>query len=151
MAAVAQPGAKAGPVRKPSNRGMRAVTPPQATPKAAPPAAAAPVAPVQKPAPAPAPAPVAPQAPRPSPPRPSPVETAPQAGDLPEKRLRQIYAQYVEARRAANESTAGVTYEKLAESLRSQAAKLRETHQAKTVDYDVVVKNGKTMLKPVLR
>ena len=44
-----------------------------------------------------------------------------------------------------------MTYERLAESLRNQAAKLRETHTSKTVDYDVVVKDGKTVLKPIFR
>ncbi|MGK3967197.1 MXAN_5187 C-terminal domain-containing protein [Sorangium sp. So ce118] len=71
--------------------------------------------------------------------------------ELPEQRLRQIYAKYVETKRAARESTAGVTYERLAESLRAQAAKLRATNPAKSVDYDVVVKDGKTLLKPILK
>ncbi|WP_437756613.1 MXAN_5187 C-terminal domain-containing protein [Sorangium sp. So ce1389] len=71
--------------------------------------------------------------------------------ELPEQRLRQIYAKYVETKRAARESTAGVTYERLAESLRAQAAKLRATNPAKSVDYDVVIKDGKTLLKPILK
>ena len=49
------------------------------------------------------------------------------------------------------ESTAGVTYERLAESLRAQAAKLRATNPARSVDYDVVIKDGKTLLKPILK
>jgi hypothetical protein len=65
--------------------------------------------------------------------------------------MRQIYAKYVEAKRSANESTAGVTYEKLAETLRAQASRLKATHPAKSVDYDVVIKDGKALLKPVLR
>jgi hypothetical protein len=71
--------------------------------------------------------------------------------ELPEQRLRQIYAKYVETKRASNESTAGVTYERLAESLRAQAARLRATNPAQSVDYDVVVKDGKTLLKPILK
>jgi hypothetical protein len=65
--------------------------------------------------------------------------------------MRQIYSKYVETKRAANESTAGVTYERLAESLRAQADKLRASHPTKSVDYEVVTKDGKTMLKPILR
>jgi hypothetical protein len=57
----------------------------------------------------------------------------------------------VEAKRSSNESTAGVTYEKLAETLRAQAQRLKATHPAKSVDYDVVIKDGKALLKPVLR
>jgi hypothetical protein len=71
--------------------------------------------------------------------------------ELPEQRLRQIYAKYVETKRSANESTAGVTYERLADSLRQQAAKLKATNPAKSIDYDVVVKNGKTLLKPIIK
>ena len=65
--------------------------------------------------------------------------------------MRQIYAKYVEAKRSANESTAGMTYEKLAETLRAQADRLKVSHPAKSIDYDVVIKDGKTLLKPVLR
>jgi hypothetical protein len=74
-----------------------------------------------------------------------------QEGELEEKRLRQIYSKYIETKRTANEPTAGITYEKLADSLRAQAAKLRASHPAKKVDYEVVVKDGKTLLKPILR
>ncbi|WP_438026898.1 MXAN_5187 C-terminal domain-containing protein [Sorangium sp. So ce233] len=80
-----------------------------------------------------------------------PQRPAARDDDLPEQRLRQIYAKYVETKRAARESTAGVTYERLAESLRAQAAKLRATNPARSVDYDVVVKDGKTLLKPILK
>ncbi|WP_437590578.1 MXAN_5187 C-terminal domain-containing protein [Sorangium sp. So ce1000] len=84
-------------------------------------------------------------------PAPPPQRSAARDDELPEQRLRQIYAKYVETKRAARESTAGVTYERLAESLRAQAAKLRATNPAKSVDYDVVVKDGKTLLKPILK
>lgn len=57
----------------------------------------------------------------------------------------------MEAKRAAKESTAGLTYERLAESLRSQTAKLREKNPTKNVDYEVVTRDGKTMIKPILK
>jgi hypothetical protein len=91
-----------------------------------------------------------PPAPRPSAPAARPSAPVPE-GALPDQRMRQIYAKYVEAKRSANESTAGVTYEKLAETLRAQASRLKATHPAKSVDYDVVIKDGKALLKPVLR
>jgi len=84
----------------------------------------------------------------------APAARAPAAvtdGALPDQRLRQIYAKYVEAKRSANESTAGVTYEKLAETLRAQASRLKASHPARSIDYDVIIKDGKTLLKPVLR
>ena len=68
-----------------------------------------------------------------------------------DQRIRQIYAKYVEAKRSTQESTAGVTFEKLATSLRAQAEKLKSAHPSKSIDYEVVVKDGKTHLKPVLR
>lgn len=57
----------------------------------------------------------------------------------------------MEAKREAKESTAGLTYERLAESLRSQTAKLREKNPTKKVDYEVVTRDGKTMIKPILK
>lgn len=65
--------------------------------------------------------------------------------------MRQIYAAYVETKRQANESTAGLTYEKLADTLRAQAQRIRTSHPTKSVDYEVVLKDGKTQLKPVLK
>ena len=76
---------------------------------------------------------------------------APSAAELPDQRIRQIYAKYVDTKRSTQESTAGVTFEKLAATLRAQADKLRSAHPNKSVDYEVVVKDGKTHLKPVLR
>lgn len=119
--------------------------------------------------PAPAPAPAAAPAPAPSgegersaavglrpPNKPGPNPLKPAAkkpGDenLSSDRLREIYSQYVQSRRDRNESTAGITFDKLADSLRSQADKLREKHAAKKIDYEVVVKDGKTLIKPIVR
>ena len=115
----------------------------------------------------PAPA-AAPKAEAPDPPqpdagvsaRPRPAERARPAAaspssarseNLSDGRLREIYSQYVQARRDRNESTAGLTFEKLSDTLRSQADKLKEKHSAKRVDYEVVVKEGKTVIKPIVR
>ncbi|MEP7126908.1 MAG: MXAN_5187 C-terminal domain-containing protein, partial [Byssovorax sp.] len=128
----------------------RAAAPPRPTASAAPPRApAAPVAGPPPPAPAIAQRSAAPP-PRPAVPVARPAAPAAES-PLPDQRVRQIYEKYVEAKRSANESTAGVTYEKLAETLRAQASRLKATHPAKSVDYDVVIKDGKALLKPVLR
>jgi len=87
-----------------------------------------------RPAPAPAPAALA----------------ARQPGDLSEERVRQLYAQYVDTKRRQNESTAAITYDAVAKSLRDSSAKLREKH-GKTVDFEVRVKDGKTILKPIVK
>ena len=70
---------------------------------------------------------------------------------LSEARIRQIYGEYVAAKRSVKESTAGVTFDGLAKQLRQQAEKLEASHPGRKVDYDVVVKNGKPTLKPILR
>jgi hypothetical protein len=124
---------------------------PAPRPAVTPPAQRSPAAALPRTAPV-VPAVAAPRAPAPAPAavvRPPPA--ASDEGDLSDGRIRQIYAKYVETKRAAQESTAGVTYEKLATSLRAQASKLKSTHPNRSIDYEVVVKDGKTHLKPVLR
>jgi hypothetical protein len=76
----------------------------------------------------------------------------PAKGDegLSEDRVRQLYARYVELKRRQNESTAAITYDAVARSLRESSAKLREKH-GKPVDFEVTVKDGKAILKPVLK
>jgi hypothetical protein len=90
--------------------------------------------------------------PSPSAATPSPSASTPNppgAGD--DAKLRAIYQQYIKSRREQNEPVAGITYDKLADSLRSQAQKLKEKHSANRVDYEVVVKDGKTLIKPIVR
>jgi hypothetical protein len=126
------------------------------------PAVAAPPAPQPKPGPPPVPKkppPPVPTAAKPAAP-PTPVAQKPAAApppapprspaDLTDDRMRQLYSQYVQTRRAQNESTAAITYDAMAKSLRESSAKLREKH-GKAVDFEVTVKDGKTVLKPVVK
>ena len=102
---------------------------------------------------APEPRPVA-QAPRPVAAAPQqPREAAPRKpeGDLSEERIRKIYSQYVDTKRQQNESTAKLTYDDLARTIRDSSAKLRERHAGKNVDFEVSVRDGKTVLKPVVK
>lgn len=142
-----------------------------ATPSPAPVVATSPTPKPATPAPAPAAPTPAPKTPTPAPaaatPAPSPAAEAParerhpqsparapgtkREDSLSDVRLREIYSQYVTSRRDRNESTAGITFEKLADSLRSQAEKLKSKHASKRVDYEVVVKEGKTLIKPIVR
>ncbi len=73
------------------------------------------------------------------------------AGGLSESRMRQIYGEYVDAKRSVKESTAGVTFDGLAMQLKKQAEKLEASNPGRKVDYHVVMKNGKPTLKPILR
>jgi len=141
-----------GPKSVPSPKGpvWRKVEPAPPRHVSAPNARAAPPRPQPTPGPAKAPAPAAARAPAvASAPAPAPVPR-PKSEDLPDARVRQIYAQYVEAKRRGNESTAAITYEAVAKSLRESSAKLREK-TGKAVDFEVAMKDGKAILKPVIK
>ncbi|MCS6899237.1 MAG: MXAN_5187 C-terminal domain-containing protein [Myxococcales bacterium] len=71
--------------------------------------------------------------------------------DLNETKLRNIYDRYVEAKRKCNESTASITYEGLVRSLRESVPKLQQKHGGRVVDFEVVIKDGRTVLKPVVK
>jgi hypothetical protein len=73
------------------------------------------------------------------------------SADLSDARARQLYSQYVETKRKQNESTTAITYEGVAKSLRESAARLKEKHGSNAVDFEVTVKEGKTILRPVLK
>ena len=92
-----------------------------------------------------------PKASAPPPARPAPARPSPRDPDeLPETRVRELFTKYVDAKKQCNESTATITNDSLARSLRESAAKLRQKH-GKQVDFDVVIKDGKAVLKPVLK
>jgi hypothetical protein len=89
----------------------------------------------------------------PSSPKISPAAATPaprRDGGLPEYRVRQLYVEYVDAKRRQKESTASLTYEALAASLRASSQKLREKH-GKPVDFEVGLKDGKAVLRPKLK
>lgn len=88
-----------------------------------------------------------------APPVPARAPTTPSrevADDLPDDRLRQLYSQYVETRRRHNESNADVPFDAVAKNLRESGARLREKH-GKAVDFEVMVKDGKTFLRPIIK
>lgn len=98
-------------------------------------------------APLPSPSP-SPHTPAHHPPAAKPQE--PSRQELPEARLKQLYAQYVDAKRRQNESTAAVTYQSVAKTLQESGEKLRQKH-GRSVDFEVTVKDGKAILRPVLK
>ncbi len=141
-------GAGSAPAAPAAPAAPRAGEPRPAAPAAAP-ARPAPAAPPAHPAPAAAPSRPA-AAPPARPASPAAAAAAPRAADLPDERVRQLYAQYVETKRQQKESTAAITYDAVAKSLRDSSAKLREKH-GRNVDFEVSVKDGKTILKPVIK
>jgi len=71
--------------------------------------------------------------------------------ELPDTRVKELYSQYVEARRKHNEATDALTYDGLAKTLRDTTARLKDKHHGKAVDFEVVVEDGKTVLRPVVK
>jgi len=121
--------------------GPRTGTPVAGTPAAGVPAAGGPPRTVSRPA-VPAVAKPAGSAP----PRPA---AASGAGELSEDKLKAVYDAYVSAKRRNKEDTSKMSYDNVAASLRKQVPELIKQHNAKSVEFKVVIKDGKAVLKAV--
>jgi hypothetical protein len=77
-------------------------------------------------------------------------QQAAQVGVLPpgmtEAKTRDLYRRYLQARRLMGEST-DVPYEQVVQSLRSEAPRIMQRHKARAVEFDVVIRNDKVLLK----
>jgi hypothetical protein len=126
-----------------------AAKPAPSAPKAAPPPAApAPVSPATA-AKAGSPK-TEPKAPAPKPPEP---RTAPKPEAQPwldETRLSSLHQKLLATKKQNNERGT-VTLDKLGQSLRDTEAKLRAKHGNRKIEFDVVVKDGKAVVKPILK
>jgi len=71
------------------------------------------------------------------------------AAALAEPRLRAVYDAFVDAKKRCKEDVSRLSFESVAESLRKQVPELLERHGARDVEYKVVVKNGKAVLRAV--
>ncbi|MFL5300408.1 MAG: MXAN_5187 C-terminal domain-containing protein [Anaeromyxobacteraceae bacterium] len=112
--------------------------------KGAAPAAPAVAAP-SAPAPAAIPAAAPPVAPAPAP------AAVPRSAEIPEAQLRALFAAYVDAKRRCNEDVSRLTYEALARTVAKQVPELLAKHKATRVEFRVVVKDGRAVLKAVPR
>ncbi|ATB35258.1 hypothetical protein CYFUS_000670 [Cystobacter fuscus] len=97
---------------------------------------------------------VAPVAARPAaPPRVAPPAARPAAAsgsnDLSDARLKSVYDAYVAAKRNNKEDTSKMSYDSVAASLRKQVPELMKQHKASSVEFKVVIKDGKAVLKAV--
>jgi hypothetical protein len=72
-------------------------------------------------------------------------------GDLSDERFGHLYSKYVETRRAQNEPTHAITRDALAKQLAESTERLRQKSGGKPIDFEVVVKEGRTVLKPVVK
>jgi len=65
--------------------------------------------------------------------------------------MQEIYAEFIRAKQQCNEPVAGITQASLAERLRGTVSKLRDSNQGKQIDFGVVIKDGRVVLKPVVK
>jgi len=80
-----------------------------------------------------------------SPSRPAP---APVSGDgLSDTKIKAIYDAYVMAKKRCGEDTKAVTLDSVASSLKKQVPELMKQHNAKSVEFKVVIKDGKAILR----
>ncbi len=60
---------------------------------------------------------------------------------------RDLFSRYVQAKKVVGEPTDSLTYESVMSSLARQAPKIMATHNAKAVQFGVVIRDGKVVLK----
>jgi hypothetical protein len=81
--------------------------------------------------------------------RPMPAAPAPQAAGLSDDKVGAIYDAFILAKRRCKEPLEGITKDALASSLRKQIPQILKQYNCKSVEFKVVIKNGKTILKAV--
>lgn len=70
------------------------------------------------------------------------------SGEQDDAKLRKLYTAWIEARERCNQARKP-TFDEMVRSIRKQVPKLKERYQARSVDFQVVIQNGKAVLKAV--
>ncbi|MFZ5468642.1 MAG: MXAN_5187 C-terminal domain-containing protein [Myxococcota bacterium] len=78
--------------------------------------------------------------------KPAPAVPAPPSG-LSDEKLRAVFNAYVTAKKRCNEDVSSLTYDTMAATLRKQVPALLKQHNAQGVDFKVVIKDGKAVLR----
>jgi len=81
---------------------------------------------------------------------PSP-QPSPAVGGMSEAQLRSLYDAYVSAKKRCNEDVSRLSYEALAKTIVKQVPELLSKYGAKSVEFKVVIKDGRAVLKAVPR
>lgn len=75
--------------------------------------------------------------------------TATASGGLSEDRLQALYNAYLSAKKRCNEDVSKLTFENMRASIQKQVPALLTKHNAHSVDFKVVIKDGKAVLRAV--
>jgi hypothetical protein len=96
------------------------------------------------------PAAAKPAAPKPPPTKPPPPATSKPGdiGGLSEQRLQALYKVYMDAKKRTGEAS-NLSFEALRTQIAKQVPQIRQKHNCQTVDFKVVLKDGKAMLKAI--
>jgi hypothetical protein len=84
----------------------------------------------------------------------APVKPAPEKFSevqLSDDKLRAVYNAYVKAKKTCNEDISRISFDQVAQSLRKQIPELMKKHNARSVEFKVVIKDGKATLRAVPR
>ena len=66
-----------------------------------------------------------------------------------EQMMRKLYDTYLVARQRTGESVMGLSYDSVASRIRSQVPELMKQHKARNIEFKVVIKGGKAVLKAI--
>jgi hypothetical protein len=80
-----------------------------------------------------------------------PARASQQAPEISEGQLRKLYDTYLVARQRCGEPTEGISFESVATRIRAQVPQLMEKHKARNIEFKVVIKGGKAILKAIPR
>src|SRR5262249_23245166 len=92
------------------------------------------------------------QPPPPAAEQPQPASPPVQPGrpaQLSDAKLRAVYAAYLEAKRRCGEDVSKLSFEAVASKLRKQVPQILEKHRVSTVEFKILVKGGKAVLRAV--
>ncbi len=141
---------RAEPGTEPGVGGPRPAPPPPgkrpATKPGIPPPGRRPARPPARPGAPPLPRPPPPHRARPPAGKPGPAR----ASTVTDEKVRDLHARLVDAKRQTRDAK-GVSVDGLAKSLRATERQLRQKHGNRDIDFDVVIKDGKAVLKPTIK
>ena len=78
-------------------------------------------------------------------------KASPKSAGVTDERIRELHGRLLDAKRQVNDA-GKVSVDGLTKSLRAAESRLRQEHgDRRSIDFDVVIKDGKAVVKPILR